>query len=340
MTYPHGPGPQGPGQPYPGGYDPNQGYQQPPGAPESGTSYSLEPPGQPGVDPYSAPPAPDPYSAPPDPYAAPHSGQPDPYAQQQYGAQPPGYPQPQPGYQAWPQGAPAVPAPAPKSGMSGGLIAVIAAVTLLVLVIVGGGIGYALSNSGDKQDPVANQSSSTAPDKPSGEGGAEDLVLEETDAADKFFPARLAAFATYPGYERIAYGKVSCDDATDSSKLRDVFKEAGCKEILVGVYVDEDTEAVVTLGYMKTASSSDAESYAEEIKDYSDDTMRPKLMAPEDSKIKKGYDANYFADSVDEYVTYSLAAWYDGHTPESVDVDLIKHSAAVTVQVSSKGQRD
>lgn len=350
MTYPHGPGPQGPGGPPPGGYDPNQGYHhEPSGAPESGTSYSLEPPGQPGVDPYSAPPAQDPNWAQPDPYAAPHSaqpysaqpysavpqsGQPDPYGQQ-YGAQPPGYPG------AWPQGAPMV--PAPKKGMSTGLIAAIAAVSLVVLVIIGGGIGYAVVNSDDKKtnDPVASGSPDPS-EKPGegGDGGAEDLVLEEDDTAEKFFPARFKAFSDYPAYERIAYGKVSCDDATDSTRLRRIFKDLDCKEILVGAYVDEDKEAVVTIGYIRTASENDAKDGSRKIKDYSDDSIRPKLMAPKDSKIDKGYDANYYPSYVDEFITYSLTAWYDGHAPESVDRDLIQHSAAVSVQVQSKGQRD
>lgn len=347
MTYPHGPGPQGPGQQQPGGYDPNQGYQQPPAPPESGTSYSLDLPGQPGVDPYSAPPAQDqwsqsdPYAAAPQsgqPYAvAPQSGQPDPYAQQQY-AQQPGYPTTQPGYPgAWPQGAPM--APAPKKGMSGGLIAVIAAVTLLVLVIVGGGIGYAVVNRDKDKDPVATQSSKP-PEEPKEDGGAEDLVLEESAAADKLYPARFDKLASYPAYKRIAYGKVSCEDSTDSEDLRDILDDVGCKEVLVGVYVDEDTEAVVTVGYIKTDSAATAERKYKDIKEYSKRTQRPKLMAPKESKIDKGYQAYYYTDYVDDYITYALTAWYDGHDPDTVDSGLIQHGVVVATQVERKGERD
>lgn len=40
--------------------------------------------------------------------------------------------------------------------------------------------------------------------------------------------------------------------------------------------------------------------------------VRPKLMAPKDSKIKKGYDPRWRPDRYFSWFIYGLAAWYDG----------------------------
>ncbi|MFD4665972.1 outer membrane protein assembly factor BamB family protein [Streptomyces halstedii] len=185
---PAGPPPAGP-PPAPG--QPPAAPPVPPGAPadqqpptQPGYGYPQPPAGQPG---YGYPQAPGPYGRQPGPYnqaPGPYGRQPGPYAQQSgpynqapgpYGQQVPpggyGYPQ-----QQYP-GAPA-PDGGPKRGLFTGKPAVLIGAAVAALLVVGGGVYFALGADGDPEKPVAKESTGTEPpsaspsvDEGDGKGG-------------------------------------------------------------------------------------------------------------------------------------------------------------------------
>lgn len=185
--------PQAPAQsPQPPAGQPAQPPQPPAGAPQTpppggpAYGYPQTPPAQPGYGYPQAPgQAPDPYGQAPGPYGQQHSG---PYGQQPgpYGQQPPGpygqpapgpYGQPtQPGYGYPQQQYPGAPAPGgpggpgrPGGGPFKGRTGILAAAAVAVVLLVGAGAWYVVSDSGDDpKKPVAGPSNDPkAPEEPS-----------------------------------------------------------------------------------------------------------------------------------------------------------------------------
>lgn len=165
----------------------------------------------------------------------------------------------------WPHGVPEV-LPPRSNTMA---LVMLVAFALLVMAVVGGGIAFVLFNDDGESASVAERNpverspverrpppevvpTSACPPprkRQNVDAGTENLVLEECPAAATLYPAQIGEPTVgLSTYNRIAYGRVSCDASTDSTVYRGVITEARCTEVLVGAYVDEGKSVVVTVG--------------------------------------------------------------------------------------------
>jgi len=221
-----------------------------------------------------------------------------------------------------------------KSGPSGGLIAGIFAVVVVLLIGIGAVVFFVASGDDDSGDPVAAPSESTteeSPDQPEEtEEGSEPTDAPDDGPSGEESDLLPAVAIRRHQWELLSSIVVPCDEVGESA-VTSALIASGCQEVHVGLYVDSNREYAVTAGVIDCGDDNAAMDMRSAVNMAlpSGWTLEPSLIntvfyfylnaLPEDSGIEDEVtQVQGSRDPYGQYFIYALGAGYDG-SPGSTD---------------------
>jgi len=215
-----------------------------------------------------------------------------------------------------------------KSGPSGGLIAGIIGVVLVLLIGIGA-VVYFVASGDDEGEPSANpstDSSNSDGGDSSGTDSGDDTGWSSESRPTDLFPDTLEGAQEGWGlmWTLSESGAFDCDQV-GTSEVTAVLIAQGCEEVHVASYVDTDQQYAVTVGVIDFGDVTTADA-AEHALDAvlpaswtsstspMDSTFR--FLTPDGSGITSDTQVQGSRDAYENYLLYSLGAGYDGSDGE------------------------
>jgi len=211
-----------------------------------------------------------------------------------------------------------------KSGPSGGLIAGIFAVVVVLLIGIGAVVFFVASGDDDSGDPVAAPSESTteeSPDQPEEtEEGSEPTDAPDDGPSGEESDLLPAVAIRRHQWELLSSIVVPCDEVGESA-VTSALIASGCQEVHVGLYVDNTQRYVVTAGVIDCGSASaaiDMENAVDAVLPItwtSSPTPIDQVFyfaVPEGSGIDENTQIQGSRDDYGQYFIYTMGAGYDG----------------------------